>query len=79
MGDAFQKKNAWRFALPRMGQASSRIGLLGLIAGTLAALLGADPVIADVVGQVAGEAAAQAGLAVAGASAVALLRDDGTA
>lgn len=79
MGDAFRKRDAWRFALPRLGQASTKVGMLGLLAGTLAALFGADPIIADVVGQVAGEAAAQAGMVVAGASAIGILRDDGTA
>ena len=76
MGDAFQKKNALRYGLPRLGQASTKFGLFGLFAGTLAALFGADPAVADFIG---GTAAQVIGAAVAGAGVHAAIVDDGSA
>lgn len=77
MGDAFQKRNALRYARPRLHQLSTKVGAISLVAGTVLALFGIDPSIADALGGTAGQIAIGAVGTAAGLHAV--FRDDGSA
>ncbi len=78
MGDAFQKRNAWRWAAPKLRQRSTWWGFGGMLLGAVAVGLGADPSVVDIVGELAANVAVAAGGPMVGAGAVAALRDDGS-
>ena len=77
MGDAFHKKNALRYAKPRLGQLSTKVGAVSLILGTLGALFGLEPAVADAVGGTLGQIAI--GVAGGAMGLHAVFRDDGSA